>query len=130
MGRKAVSSPVAAIVAAVVAISIAAIAVAIFAQRAQTFQAGLQEAGGIAAREIRTRLSLVYHIGDEIMISNDGNIPAKIAKIFIDGNEFHVSYTIDPGEKWVYTNGRLRGARNIAVGLEGGGIVVIKTGGG
>lgn len=129
MGGRAVSTPVAMVAAAVVATVIAGLAVAIFTQKAQIQQAGFGEEAGRAAREARTRLSLVYHIGSEIMISNDGDIPAKIVKFFIDGHEIAVSKTLGPGEKWSYSDGRLSNARSIAVGLEGGGMIVLKRAG-
>jgi len=126
MTRRGLSTIVGVVAAAVVAVLIASLAMAVYLQRSRAVEAGVSEEAGAVQREVQVRLSLVYHIGDEIMISNDGAIPVTVTKIIADSNEIAVSATIDPGQKQTFRDSRLNGAKSIALVLSGGGIVVVK----
>ena len=126
MTRRGLSTIVGVVAAAVVAVLIASLAMAVYLQRSRAVEAGVSEEAGAVQREVQVRLSLVYHIGDEIMISNDGAIPVTVTKIIADNREIPVSATIDPGKKQTFRDSRLSGAKSIALVLSGGGIVVVK----
>lgn len=113
----------------VAAIAVAVLASGIFLSRVAVVDAGVKGQAAAAARDIETRVSLVYHIGNEVKIRNDGSSPITVVKFILSNGESSAcaGRTLEPGQMVSCTDPRFNGARSIAVVLQGGQVVLLKS---
>ncbi|MEM4417521.1 MAG: hypothetical protein QXD32_05640 [Nitrososphaerota archaeon] len=125
MRRKAVSTAVASIAALATVLTISALASAILLGKASSMSMAASGRVSEAERKIPVRLSTVYHVPPDIMISNDGATPVRITHLYLDGRDRPVNpILLQPGEKALLHVGF---TDDVAVEVEGFGVVVVET---
>jgi len=124
LGRRGVSTAVAAIAALAVVTAVSYTAIAMLLPR--MFIAAYSTTGRAsqAEKEITVRLSTVYHIPPTLVVSNDGTTPVRVTKIYLDSSQQPANILINPGEMASLNVGS---ARKVAVEVEGWGAVVLQT---
>jgi hypothetical protein len=126
LGRRGVSTAVAAIAALAVVTAVSYTAIAVLLPRMLTAAYSATGRASQAEKEIAVRLSTVYHIQPALVVSNDGTTPIRITKIYIGSDSYPAEQTINPGEKQTLPIAVGVGQK-VAVEVEGWGVVVLQT---
>jgi len=125
--RSGISYAVPAMMGFIVAAVAASIALGILLPK---FHVAVETAGEVGAKLQRAgevKITVIYHIGNTMLISNDGTIPIKIVKLYIgNSNPKECNIVLEPGEKHALTVPQ--NAKNVAVQLDDGTIVSLKSG--
>jgi len=132
VNRLGTSYAVSALIGFVVAAAAAAIAYGVLlpkfnmaAAAAEDVAARLQEAGEV-------KITVIYHIGTTMLISNDGSSTIRIVKLYVgvppnppNPQTFNPPIVLKPGDK--YQLFIPSGAKEVAAELDSGVIVVLKS---
>jgi sporulation-control protein spo0M len=126
LGRRGVSTAVAAIAALAVVTAVSYTAIAMLLPRMLTAVYSVTGRASQAEEDIAVRLSTAYHVQPALVVSNDGTTPIRITKVYIGSNSYPVDIIINPGEKRVLPLAVGVGQK-VAVEVEGWGVVVLQT---
>jgi sporulation-control protein spo0M len=126
LGRRGVSTAVAAIAALAVVAAVSYTAIAMLLPRMLTAVYSVTGRASQAEKEIAVRLSTVYHVQPALVGSNDGTTPVRITKVYIGSDSYPVDITINPGEKRTLPIAVGVGQK-VAAEVEGWGVVVLQT---
>jgi sporulation-control protein spo0M len=126
LGRRGVSTAVAAIAALAVVTAVSYTAIAMLLPRMLTAAYTATGRASQAEKDIAVRLSTVYHVQPALVVSNDGATPVRITKVYVGSDSYPVDITINPGEKRTLPIAVGVGQK-VAVEVEGWGVVVLQT---
>jgi sporulation-control protein spo0M len=126
LGRRGVSTAVAAIAALAVVTAVSYTAIAMLLPRMLTAAYTATGRASQAEKDIAVRLSTVYHVQPALVVSNDGATPVRITKVYVGSDSYPVDITINPGEKRTLPIAVGVGQK-VAVEVEGWGAVVLQT---
>jgi hypothetical protein len=126
LGRRGVSTAVAAIAALAVVTAVSYTAIAMLLPRMLTAAYSTTGRASQAEEDIAVRLSTVYHVQPALVVSNDGTTPVRITKIYVGPSSHPADITINPGEKRTLPVAVGVGQK-VAVEVEGWGVVVLQT---
>jgi hypothetical protein len=126
LGRRGVSTAVAAIAALAVVTAVSYTAIAMLLPRMLTAAYSTTGRVSQAEKDIAVRLSTVYHVQPALVVSNDGTTPVRITKVYIGPSSHPVDITINPGDKRTLPVAVGVGQK-VAVEVEGWGVVVLQT---
>lgn len=100
-GKKGVSYAAGLATAFIVCLAIALIAVYNYGGLARAVVGGLKAEEAAEVEKLSEDLSIVYWIGDRLVLKNDGRVPVRIVKLYTDSGVYEIDRTINPGEKAV-----------------------------
>jgi hypothetical protein len=126
LGRRGVSTAVAAIAVLAVVTAVSYTAIAMLLPRMLTTAYSTTGRASQAEKDIAVRLSTVYHVQPALVVSNDGTTPVRITKVYVGSGLHPADITINPGEKWTLPIAAGVGQK-VAVEVEGWGVVVLQT---
>jgi sporulation-control protein spo0M len=126
LGRRGVSTAAAAIAALAAVTAVSYTAIAMLLPRMLTAAHYSTGRFSQAEEDIAVRLSTVYHVQPDLVVSNDGTTPVRITKVYIGPSSHPVDITINPGEKRTLPVAVGVGQK-AAVEVEGWGVVVLQT---
>jgi len=125
--RSGISYAVPAMAAFIVAATAAAIALGVLLPKFHLAAEAGGEVGAKLQRAGEVKITVIYHIGNTMLISNDGTVTVKIVKLYIgESNPRECNIVLDPGEK--YALSVPQNAKNVAVQLDDGTIIPLKSG--
>ena len=127
LDRKGISEAVALILALIATIAVASLAVLFFLFHSQAVGAVVQQGIGEQLARMGERVSMVYWIGDRLMLKNEGEAPVTIRRIFTDTGvrEFSDGITISPGEKRLIT--QVLGSDLLVIQTSSGRLIKLKA---
>lgn len=126
-GRSGISYAIPAVIGFIAAAVAAAIALGILLPK---FHMAVEVAGDVGAKLQRAgevKITVIYHVGNTMLISNDGTATIKIVKLYIgSSNPRDCNIVLKPGDKYPLTVPQ--GVKDVAVQLDDGTIVILKSG--
>lgn len=125
--RAGISYAVPAMIGFIVAAVAAAVALGVLLPKFYMTSDAAGEVGAMLQRAGEVKITVIYHIGDTMLLSNDGVVPVKITKLYIGSTgPQSCSIVLNPGEKYSLTVPI--GIDDVAVQLEDGTIIILKSG--
>ena len=100
-GKKGISYAAGLATAFIVCLAIALIAVYNYGGLARAVVGGLKAEEAAEVEKLSEDLSVVYWVGDRLVLKNDGRIPVRIIRLYADSGVYDVDRAINPGEKTV-----------------------------
>jgi hypothetical protein len=122
--RSAISTAVASIAALVAVLAVSSMLTFMLLGRTSAASGAASQRLSRADEKIPLRLSTVYHVPPILVVSNDGETPVTITRIYLDGVEGSANLLLSPGEKAQLVVGS---AEKVAVEVERWGVVVLET---
>jgi hypothetical protein len=122
--RSAISTAVASIAALVAVLAVSSMLTFMLLGRTYAASGAASQRLSRADEKMPLRLSTVYHVPPILVVSNDGETPVTITRIYLDGVEGSANLLLSPGEKAQLVVGS---AEKVAVEVKDWGIVVLET---
>jgi len=89
--------------ALIVTMALAGVAIAFYQMHASSASNAIREEAAAQIGRMSEEISIVYWIGDRLMLKNDGDRPVTIQRIFTGSGMIEQAITLSPGEKRVLT---------------------------
>jgi len=125
--RSGISYAVPAMVGFIIASIAAAVALGILLPKVHLASEASKEMGARLQRAGEVKITVIYHIGNTMLISNDGTMPIRITRIFIgSSNPQDCDILLNPGQKYPLTVPA--GIDDVAVQLDDGTVIPLKSG--
>lgn len=124
MNYSGLSTSVSLILALIVTMILGGLAVAIFTNQSQSISNVVREEVAGQVQKMAEDISMVYWIGSELMLKNEGETPVTIVKVFTEQGVQNVNLPINPGEKKTLT---VPQSEMLVLQTSSGSIIKLKT---
>ncbi|MEM2448951.1 MAG: hypothetical protein QXT14_08405 [Candidatus Bathyarchaeia archaeon] len=102
MGKNfAVSNAVSLVLALLVTVALASLSLFAFINQSQNISNPMREEVAEQVQRMGEEVSIVYWIGGNLMLKNDGEVPVTINKAYTTDGIYNINIVLNPGEKKV-----------------------------
>lgn len=98
-GRHGVSNAVSLVLALLVTVALAGVSIISFINQAQNVSNPMKEEVAGQVQKMAEEISIVYWIGGNLMLKNEGEVPVTISKAFTTDGVYNLNIVLNPGEK-------------------------------